>query len=460
MPPETRHIANPKVYIYQLPNEILYLIFTFLFDLFEDDNVWVPIQPDNVEVRVHPILNLRWVCVWFRKVATRHTLWLEDSMDIPVSLLNYGVLDKTTVLYDGFLKTFLYDADLRSSLRERSTWNLSSTEDFSALLANGPDLYAKTQNLTFVQLETIPVRRLASFTGLTSLSISGLTSLDLDAIVMACPMLKKFQVRGIDAFTGSLSPLRTITNLDIQLDECSPRIAKTFPFLWLLPISSVHCLTHVTLSIPEVSILYYSSSPVLNPLEPFVNVSDLTTIVNPHFDPALLELIARAALPISTLKLLAFADWDDPINSQRDALLNMLCGPSFTNLKNFTLEGDMFQDDIVNLRVPVTLCSLHYLEYLDLVAFPMPSAWWTEFEKMRSLEFLRFWIDPKKYDIYEWPTEEIIAGGKRMCVSIFGNRDRRIHVIVNEWGVQSGEKETLIDDWFRGCPWLFGKAIY
>src|ERR1700685_2299367 len=73
----TRRGAESTACIYRLPNELLHLIFAFLF-------VWpgesVPFQPGpRGPVCVKHVLVVRWVCAWFRNIATHHSIWLHRN---------------------------------------------------------------------------------------------------------------------------------------------------------------------------------------------------------------------------------------------------------------------------------------------------------------------------------------------------------------------------------------------
>jgi hypothetical protein len=86
----TSAVTTPKANstvppIYRLPNEVLLLIFILV--LLPDGNPHyanlVPIPPyPTTRGDVKPILVLRWVSIWFRKIASHPTLWLHDDFDI------------------------------------------------------------------------------------------------------------------------------------------------------------------------------------------------------------------------------------------------------------------------------------------------------------------------------------------------------------------------------------------
>src|SRR5271155_1855975 len=78
--------AKSGAYIYRLPNEVLHMIFNFLFALgkrspFPNDALLI--------VDVGPILTVRWVCSWFRKIASHHPIWLDDRYSDLSSFVPY-----------------------------------------------------------------------------------------------------------------------------------------------------------------------------------------------------------------------------------------------------------------------------------------------------------------------------------------------------------------------------------
>src|SRR5271170_2521931 len=121
--------ADSTAYIYRLPNELLHLIFSFLFVLSE--NVPFPNGADP-SFYVNPVVVVRWVCKWFREIASQHPIWLEDSRSdlsdfIPFSS---GEFIKSR---GKFLETLLDDDDLCSCLRRREDWEFGASADFFAV---------------------------------------------------------------------------------------------------------------------------------------------------------------------------------------------------------------------------------------------------------------------------------------------------------------------------------------
>src|SRR5271163_3151696 len=78
--PVTPIRADSTVHIYRLPNELLELIFSFLFA----SSKYTEFRNDaNAPILVPSVLVVRWVCAWFRKLASYHPIWVEgDSSDI------------------------------------------------------------------------------------------------------------------------------------------------------------------------------------------------------------------------------------------------------------------------------------------------------------------------------------------------------------------------------------------
>ena len=117
--PVTTHIATVTVPpIYRLPNELLLLIFTLV--LLPDGNPYhanlVPIPPYSPRGHVNPILVLRWVSTWFRKIASDPTFWVHDDFDIRSMLpVVGGKVLKNSAQY---IQTLLDDDSLRRSPRQ------------------------------------------------------------------------------------------------------------------------------------------------------------------------------------------------------------------------------------------------------------------------------------------------------------------------------------------------------
>jgi len=442
-----RRDANyESAYIYRLPSELLNLIFTFLFLLGE--NALSPIRPNpTTTVHVTPILVVRWVSVWFRKVASQHTFWLDDELKVIDFLNNYDCPLYTFRLPSGYLEILLDDDDLCNWLQRRLWWNFARTNVIIGVSEKQPSFFrnARAIVLTYYRDE-MPLHKLGLFVSLTVLYISPVDQLDLDAIATFCPLLQRLEILDMDQFEGSVAPLQNLTHLDIFMISHSDA-PNSCPFSSLLPFHSANVLTRLELFIPEDSAISFDSF-ISNPFDAFVTLTDLTIST---FHLKLYELVSSTrTTSIVTLDFKLDIDESDA-EFAPSIIPEMLSANSLKNLRNLTIGGQLFPEDkfleVYELLDLTTLARFQYLQYLNL-DFPVPSSWWRDFENLRSLEFLRVCIDLGKYGMGGFDRDEIAVAGEKLIASIFANRDRKLHVVVQQWFKVWEPSVTIFDDWF------------
>ena len=434
-------------YIYRLPNELLNLIFTFLFLPLLGENALSPIRPNpTTTVHVKPILVVRWVSVWFRKVASQHTFWLDNQLDIIMFLSNYGCSPLYTFrLPKGYLEILLDDDDLRNWLQQRLSWNFLRTNDIVGVSEKQPSFFRNATGLSLTHYHNeMPLHKLGLFVSLTTLFIGPMDPLDLDAIAAFCPLLQRLEFEEMDLFEGSVVPLQNLTHLDILMIYHSDA-PNSCPFSSLLPLHSANVLTRLDLYIPEESAVSFDSV-ISNPFDAFVTLTDLTIST---FNLKLYELVSSTrTTSIVTLDLKLDIE-EDRAEFVSSLLPEMFSATSLQNLRSLTLCGEPFSEDdlleVYELLDVTTLTGFKYLQYLDL-NFSLPCSWWRDFENLRSLEFLRVWIDLEEYAMEGFDCDEIVATGERLCASTFANRDRKLRVVVKEWAALP--PATIFDDSF------------
>ena len=445
---QPRNANLETAYIYRLPNELLNLIFTFLF-LLED--ALCPIRPNpRTTVHVKPILVVRWVSVWFRKVASQHTFWLDDKLDIIHCLSNEDSSPQLHVfkLPSGYLGILLNDNDLRNCLQQRSKWTFYNTNDLIGVLNNDPSFFRNTPSLEFNRFHRynyMPLRKLGLFVSLTSLLIRPLDPVNLDRIAAYCPLLKSLELEGLDKFKGSLAPLQNITYLNVFMSMGS-EAPYSCPFSSIIPLHSANILTHLILLIPSYDSAISFESITSNPFDAFVTLTHVTISI---FNPELYEFVADArTTSIVSLKLVLDLHKSDA-EFASSILPEMLSANSLKNLRSLTLlaEDPSVYELIDNLLDSTTLAGFQYLQDLDL-DFPVPTAWWSDLENLRSLEFLRVCVDLEKYGMGGFDRDEIAVAGKKLIASIFANRDRKLRVVVKQRVKVWEPSVTIFDDWF------------
>ena len=394
---QQRNANLETAYIYRLPNELLSLIFTFLF-LFE--NALCPIRSNlKTPIYVKPHLVVRWISVWFRKIASQHIFWLGGDLDISQFLSNNrsnnSIWDEKPQPFppNGCLAILLNDSDLRNCLFQRSRWNFQQPNDLVEVLEKEPSFFRNTQCLSLRYCQDhIPLRTLGLLVSLTRLDIDTMDPLNLDAIAKFCPFLKILELElRHDEFEGSLAPLQNITVLDIFMVFLS-NARDSRPFSSLLPLRSANVLTRLSLYLPSNLAISFRSI-TSNPFDAFVTLTDLAILI---FNAPLFELIADTRITSIVKLTLGLIVYERDTESALSIIPRLMSAPSLKGLRRLILHGDTSPSDYryrgYKLIDPTTLAGLHCLEYLDL-HFPVPSAWWSHFGSLGNLEFLDVWID-------------------------------------------------------------------
>src|SRR5271170_3459674 len=259
-----RHGAKSTAYIYRLPNELLHLIFTFLFAS-QDESI--PFQPGpRGPVYVKTVLVMRWVCAWFRKIAIDHSIWLHRNYSDLQEFVpcRYGPPLRSREFIqtrEPFLHVLLQDDDLCNCLRPTLEWNFSVFVDFRAVTNRTPSFVSSARKVSIENIDmnlALVIRGLRVFTSLTSLHLNFETehgfdyTLDLDAVARSCPLLEEITLLGdfgLNGFRGSLAPLQHVKEICILAPRAShiddiPHLSS------LVPINSAHCLTTLTFHTP------------------------------------------------------------------------------------------------------------------------------------------------------------------------------------------------------------------
>ena len=170
------------------------------------ENALCPIRPNlKPQVYVKPHLVVRWVSVWFRKVASQHVFWLGGGLDI--SLFFRKNLSNSPP--HGCLAILLNDSDLRNWLLQRSRWNFRQPKDIVEVLEKEPSFFRNTQHLYLRYChDHIRLHTLGILVSLTRLDIVAMGPLNLDAIAEFCPFLNILDLELRNGkFEGSLAPL-------------------------------------------------------------------------------------------------------------------------------------------------------------------------------------------------------------------------------------------------------------
>jgi hypothetical protein len=294
---------NPKSigYIYRLPNELLHLVFTFLF-LSED--TWESRSP--TAIFGERVLVLRWVCAWFRTIASQHNRWLEDDFDFQ-ELFPPPKKNRLPAKYviSGSTSTLLDDRTLRSCLGRRSSWNFSSDQVFFAVQEMGSSFLRNTRRLQVKDVGyglPLMMTKFGVFTSLTSITItipvSEEVAINLDAIAQLCPLLEDVALYSLCRYMGSLEGLQHVTSLSVELADSWGDWFEMLGFTDLLPVDSASCLTRLSFRIQRDSPLYFNLED--NPFDSFVALTDLTIH---EFHPGLFQQITTTKVSLLNLTI-------------------------------------------------------------------------------------------------------------------------------------------------------------
>jgi len=427
--------SQPSIaYICRLPNELLSLIFTFLFLM---PTAGIPIRYyETITLYVKPAVGLRWVCSWFRKVISHHPYWLQDHFDVIEFLprfYNYPLGPKTSL--GNVVATFLNDEDLRSCLQQRSTWDFARADVLFAMYEKNESMFRETQTLQLSEIPELPsvINRLDLFPSLTNLCVIAPrradATADFSAIARFCPQLKTLTLWGVQNFEGSLSSLQYVSNFALSFDTRWRSLnPSTTPFSRLLPMNSVNCLTWLRIHLPEVGRLQLDTTE--NPLDNFVNLKDLEIHES---NPAIFELIARANISIKTLRVerdsvYRFAD-QAPLHEAEAGLLHLLSAPCVKRLRSLTLAGDQFYGFDFS-RVWEVTPFLH-LESLVL-DFEVQNISGCGFERIKKLKSLHVWKFVGLENDKDYKRAKIVSELQQTFLAIFGNRPPETMVIVKD----------------------------
>src|SRR5271154_2122092 len=252
--------AESTAYIYRLPNELLHMIFNFLF-------LPGPTSPPYYRPsRERPVHVVRWVCAWFRQVASHHKFWLYERNANPASI----PLDPSGI------RIYLGDDVLREWLRHKTIWEFTDVEDFVAVMeTGGSSLVSNIRGVTFedVKNEDIPmaIRGLSDFTSLTYLCIwcpfHGPCTLDLDAIARSCPLIEEALLCQVGTFSGSLASLQHVVRFRFDF-HLIPDEGTSYSLSSVLPFNSADRLTHLDIELSDPLPKLYDES-TLSPLDSF-----------------------------------------------------------------------------------------------------------------------------------------------------------------------------------------------
>lgn len=242
--------APSPSYINRLPNEILIIIFLFVFceDALDEDGQYRP-RPDS-NAYVQSILVLRWVSRRFRLLVDGLEIWRRDDVNLVDRFAPHGKHDP--VKDARILNTLLRDNRLASALSQKQVWRFYDLAAFFTTLSNIPEM---DQNLREIELDgfspglNIAIRRLQRFDSLTCLNIrvdnesTEPEMVDLDIIATSCPHLQFLSIQDICECSGSLEKAANLRYVDLHFDkEHSVGITSR-----LIPSKSAQSLTKLTI---------------------------------------------------------------------------------------------------------------------------------------------------------------------------------------------------------------------
>jgi hypothetical protein len=389
--------ANSTAYICRLPNEVLRMIFNFLFDLGKRS----PFPNDADQRYVSPVVTVRWVCSWFRKIASHHPIWLDDRYSDLSSFLP-SVSGKFIKNRGQFLETLLDDDDLCNCLRRREAWEFTASADFLAVTKRKPSLVNNTRTVRLLDIDAdLPavINEIGVFTSLTTLTIGVNYNLrlvscfvDLSAIARSCQLLRKLELYGEIRFCGSLSTLRNVEELTI--DNLPPCLDRSCPFISFLPVESSHCLSRLHFQI-RMDINEYEH-PASNPFDSFPNLTSLYIDIS---NPEVLDFIADARFSLIELTIVGMILDNDPNigNHGPLALSRLLSATSLKSLKRFIFEDLAHEDYRFEDSHISAMAALEDLEHVYLEV-RIPVASWFVLASPRKLKYLCASVDWEEFD--------------------------------------------------------------
>ena len=437
---------NPKSigYIYRLPNELLHLVFTFLF-LSEDASD----SGSRTAIFGERVLVLRWVCAWFRTIASQHNRWLEDDFDFKDLFPppKEKRLPHKLYIIAGYIITLLDDRTLRSCLGQRSSWNFTSHQAFLAVEERGSSFLCNTRRLRVKDVGyflPLMMTKFGVFTNLTSISITIPTSdevaINLDPIAKLCPLLEDVALYDLCTYRGSLERLQHVTSLSVEMtNSWDDDWFEMLGFTDLLPVDSASCLTRLSFRIQEYSPLQFKLQD--NPFDSFVALTDLTIH---EFHPGLFQHITTTK--ISLLNLTIDLHYDDELSDYSEAaLLRLLSATSVKSLRALTITGETVY--YFDFSAVAAATHFQYLENLTL-DFPILDVSRCGFAEMKNLKFLSLWNYLGEWEDEEDPKmAEKILELRKSFESVFGNRRQKsTRVIVKETYLTSDTHRNVYFD--------------
>jgi hypothetical protein len=392
--------TNSTAYIYRLPNEVLDMIFNFLFALSKRS----PFPKDaHLIVDVSPVLTVRWVCSWFRKIASHNPIWLDDRYS-DLSSFVPCISGKLIHNRGPFLEKLLDDDNLCNCLRRRETWEFTASVDFLAVTEKTPSLVNNTRTVRLLNIDAdLPavINILGVFEGLTTLTIDVEYDLeydldflscllDLNAIARSCPLLKELELYAFTQFCGSLSTLKDVEELTIHISDPFS-IKDRCRLIPLLPVESSHCLSRLHFRFPTDFDEYHD--PASNPFDSFVNLTSLDIDI---YLPEVLDFIAKASFSLIELTIVGMIrDYGTNIDNQGPlALSRLLSATSLKSLQRFNfdaLDDYRFEDSQIS-----AIAALEDLEYLYLAVIISEASWFV-LASPRKLKYLTAYVEPGKF---------------------------------------------------------------
>jgi hypothetical protein len=268
-------------FILRVPNEIIYRIFSCLYDLSLREQ-FVEYSLNGKDYKVSQILVLRSVCRHFRAITAELNFWFDAHFRFTF-LMPHKFGHRQT---GEFLRALLGDMNLVNSLGQRKTdWAFDSLEDVKTVLERVP-LF--TQNARTIYLQIIEnqvdldkleylapptldtaINALVACSHITRLTIALADTIDFGAIAASFPSLECLNCRQFSNFYGSLEPLGHLRTL--RISRVAWRNDPPINQPWL-PIRSAETLRELSLECgPDDDIPFFNADS----LGAFVNLKSL-----------------------------------------------------------------------------------------------------------------------------------------------------------------------------------------
>jgi hypothetical protein len=376
--------TSSPAYINRLPPEILRMIFLFVYD--NKSRFWPKLRrPGAPGSWVASILVLRWVSHRFRIIIDDLDIWQRDEFDIT---FQFYCLGHTEFENSQFVSMLLRDPRFASTLSRRSCWSFDSLEIFFVLLMNIPEMRQNTRKIV-LELEHglgFAINRLSLFSCLTDLSIfiSGSASssdqlIDLEAIVLLCPLLRNLRLNDLLKYCGSLQTAAKLRQLCLDFGEADDETELELSHE-LIPIDSSSTLETFHLTFYDAIAM-----PGLHLLETFSNV---THIVVSWLTPEVLDILINGNFVLTYLNANLLVDESLP----SEFVARIFSASSLEQLRGlrFTIHHHGKQSDEIE---PIIrgITNLRYLETLRLES-PIRISWCDRFAQLRNLKSLEYCI--------------------------------------------------------------------